>query len=123
MLEVLVKAYTVATLAQDAGQCRLADLDRLPAHVGAVQLQQVEGEEECPASCRRLRSVEKIARPRSSQHTTSPSIRQDRTLKWFTASTMSGKPPDHQTIEVVLDLVNPVGPRRRLVGVMAGRAR
>jgi hypothetical protein len=30
-----------------------------------------------------------FARPRSSQHTISPSIGQDRTLRWFTASTMS----------------------------------
>jgi hypothetical protein len=42
------------------------------------------------ASFRRRRSVEKIARPLSSQHTTSPSIRQERTLRSFTASTTSG---------------------------------
>ena len=42
------------------------------------------------ASFRRWRSVAKMARPRSSQHTTSPSIRQERTFRWFTASTMSG---------------------------------
>jgi hypothetical protein len=29
--------------------------------------------------------VEKIAGPRSSQQTTSPSIKHDRTLRWFTA--------------------------------------
>jgi hypothetical protein len=32
-----------------------------------------------------------MAKPFSSQHTTSPSIRQDRTVRWFTASTISGK--------------------------------
>ena len=30
-------------LPQDAGQGGLAHLDRLPAHVGAIQLQQIEG--------------------------------------------------------------------------------
>jgi hypothetical protein len=32
----------------------------------------------------------KAATPFSSQHTTSPSIRHDRTLRWFTASATSG---------------------------------
>ena len=35
-------------------------------------------------------ATEKAATPFSSQHTTSPSIRQERTLRWFTASTTSG---------------------------------
>jgi hypothetical protein len=72
--------------------------------------------------------------PRSLQQTTSPSIRLDLTLRWFTASTTKGvagssrrspagnQPdahgiaPGHQPEAVVLDLVNPVGAGRRLVG-------
>ena len=134
MLQVLVQAHARPALAQDAGQRRLAHLDRLSAQVVAVQLQQVEGVEE------RLRLVPPVteqleeATPLSSQHTTSPSIRQDRTLRWFTASTTSGialRPvvapagdqpdahgvaPGHEPEAVVLDLVNPVGAGRRLVG-------
>ena len=45
MLHVLVQAHTWPARAKDAGERRLAHLDRLSAHVGTVQLQQVEGEE------------------------------------------------------------------------------
>ena len=44
MFEVFVESHAVSALAQDAGQGRLAHLDRLPAHVGAVKLQEVEGD-------------------------------------------------------------------------------
>jgi hypothetical protein len=73
-----------------------------------------------------------VANPRSSQHTTSPSIRQDRTLRWFTASATSGLrpvvtpardqpdahriPARHEPVAVVLDLVNPAYAGRWLVG-------
>ena len=40
------RAHAVAGLAKDAGQRRLAHLDRLPPQVRPVQLQQVEGVEE-----------------------------------------------------------------------------
>ena len=49
-----------------------------------------EGDRNARSSCRRWRSFWKMATPRSSQHTASPSMRQDRTLRWFTASTMRG---------------------------------
>jgi hypothetical protein len=76
---------------EDAGQRRLAHLDRLPPQVRAVQLQQIEGiENACGSFCLR-RITRKTAKPFSSQQTASPSIRQDRTLRWFTASTISGK--------------------------------
>jgi len=89
MLQVFVQAHPGPAISQNARQRRLAHLNRLTPQVIAVQLQQVEGVEEC------LRLVPpvadwKVASPRSSQHTTSPSIRQDRTLRWFTASTTSG---------------------------------
>jgi hypothetical protein len=58
--------------------------------------------------------------PRSLQQTTSPSISQDLTLRWFTASTTKGvagsSRRSHQPVAVVLDLVNPVGAGRGLVG-------
>src|SRR4029078_4784331 len=68
------------------------------------------------------------------QHTTSPSIRHNRTLRWFTASPTQGialRPvvppagdqpdayriaPGQQPETVVLDLVNPVGAGRGLAG-------
>ena len=37
-----------------------------------------------------------MVKARSSQHTASPSIRQDRTLRWFTASTTSGQMRDRR---------------------------
>ena len=43
MLQVFIQAHAVPGLAQDARQRRLADLDRLPPQVRAVELQQVEG--------------------------------------------------------------------------------
>ena len=43
MLEVLVQAYAVAGLAEDADQRGLAHLDWLPAQIGAVEFEQVEG--------------------------------------------------------------------------------
>jgi hypothetical protein len=38
VIQVLVEAHSRAALAQDAGKGRLPNLDRLPPHVGAVQL-------------------------------------------------------------------------------------
>ena len=75
-------------------------------------------------SLRRRRSTWKAATPLSSQHTTSPSIRQERTLRWFTASNHqreAGSPviaapgqqsdahriaTGHQPIAIVVDLAN-----------------
>ena len=90
VLKMLVQAHAGAALPQDARQRRPAHLDRLPPKVIAVQLQQVEGVEECLGLVPPWRSSWNEVTPFSSQHTTSPSIRQDRTLRWFTASTTSG---------------------------------
>src|SRR5437764_14384320 len=66
-------------------------LKGLSPEVLAVQLQQVEGIEEDMAALPLLpRSSNITAKPFSSQATASPSIRQDRTLRAFTPSTMSG---------------------------------
>jgi hypothetical protein len=46
VLQVLVQAHTWSALAQDARQGGLAHFDRLPAQIGAVQLQEVEGVQE-----------------------------------------------------------------------------
>ena len=92
-------------------------------------------------SFRRRRSTWKTATPRSSQHTTSPSIRHERTLRWLTASTISGKrldqslprlsqqpdahriAPGHEPVAVVLDLVNPVCTAGACRRAMVGRVR
>ena len=36
-----LKAHPMPAFAQDAGECRLANLDGLPPHVGTVQLQKI----------------------------------------------------------------------------------
>jgi hypothetical protein len=85
-----------------------------------------------PGGCERSNS--KTAKPLSSQATASPSIRHERTLSMFTASTTRGYrgarvvtvaweqanaervAASHQSIAVVLDLMDPIGTGRRLVG-------
>jgi hypothetical protein len=62
VLQMLVQAYAVPALPQDAGERRLADLDWLPAYVGAVQLQQVERIQE------RLRLVLTVAQNMEGSH-------------------------------------------------------
>ena len=61
-----------------------------PPKVLAVELQQVEGNQETcrPEGLRRSRA--NTATPLSSEATASPSIRQERVLSRFTATTMSG---------------------------------
>jgi hypothetical protein len=46
VLKVFIQAHAVAAFPQDAGQRRLANLDRLAAQVRAIQLQQVKGVQE-----------------------------------------------------------------------------
>jgi hypothetical protein len=46
VIQVLVEPHAWAALAQDAGQRRLANFERLSAQVCAVQLQKIEGVEE-----------------------------------------------------------------------------
>jgi hypothetical protein len=46
VLKVVVKTYSVTCLAQNAGQHGLANLNRLPAQIGAVESEQVEGVQE-----------------------------------------------------------------------------
>ena len=46
MRQVLVQAYARPARAQDAGERRLANLERFSAQVGPVEFQQVEGVEE-----------------------------------------------------------------------------
>jgi hypothetical protein len=46
MLKVFIQANAWAALAEDASERRLANLDWFAPHVGAVQFQQIEGEEE-----------------------------------------------------------------------------
>ena len=45
VLQVLVQPHPGTDLAQDAGERRLADLERLAPQIRAVELQQVEGVE------------------------------------------------------------------------------
>jgi hypothetical protein len=72
----------VLGLPKDARERRLADLDRLPPQVRTIQLQQVEGVQEgLGARYGGGGANWKVVNPRSSQQTTSPSKRQDRTLR------------------------------------------
>ena len=132
VLQVLVEAQAGSALAQDARQCRLANLDRLAPQVRAIQLQQVEAVQK--RSCLIATAAQHVeARPCASQHTNSPSIRHERTLTVHRLNhqretvrpvvAAAGDQPDadriatrHETIAVVLDLVNPAGSGRRTVG-------
>ena len=60
------------------GDVALRTLDRLAPQIRPIELQQVEGVEESPR-LRRRRRTWKAVTPLSSRHTTSPSIRQERT--------------------------------------------
>ena len=137
VFQVLVQAHAV-TAFEDAGQRRLAHLDGPVAQVRAVKLQQVEGVEERPGLVRRLRSTWKAATPRSSQHTTSPSSRQDLTFEVVhgfdhkrkarrpvvaaagAQTDAEGVAPGHEPITVVLDFVQPAGTERlNLIAVVS----
>jgi hypothetical protein len=88
--EVLVQAQPRKASPQQTRERRLARLQRVAPQVLAVELEEVEGVEEdmFPAGLRR--SCSNTASPFSSQATASPSIRHERALSRFTASTMSG---------------------------------
>ena len=83
---MLVQPQAQQTPAQNAGEGRLARLDRLAPQVRAFQLEQVEGIQEHMAACALATSRSNTASPFSSQATASPSIRQERTLSRFMAS-------------------------------------
>lgn len=90
VLKVLVQAHATMAAPQQAGQRRLASLERLPSQGDAVELQQVEGIQEDVVARGLRRNKSNTAKPLLSQTTASASIRQDCTFRWFTASTMSG---------------------------------
>ena len=92
--------HTWPALPQDAGQRRLAHLDRLPPKVRAVQLQQVKGAKEgrrlVPAMAKHLEGSHAllIAAHNLAVDQTGPHLAPDwpcpwRTT-WFTASSTSG---------------------------------
>jgi len=79
VLQVFVQAHSGTALPQDAGQCRLAHLDRLTPQVRAIQLQQVESvgfrlvpavAEKFPWKLKQLRTDQRTAvrYPRFSKH-------------------------------------------------------
>ena len=134
MLQVLVQAHTRPALAQDAGQRRLAHLDRLPAQVVAVQLQQVEGVEErlrlVPAVAEQLEggqpplvAAHHLAVDQAGPHLEVVHGLDHQRVALRPVVAPAGDQPDahgvapgHQPEAVVLDLVNPVGAGRGLVG-------
>jgi hypothetical protein len=92
---MLVQAHSGKALSQDACQRGLAGFDWLSPHIKAVHLQQVEGEQEGPRLIPPLTERREDCRaPLIAAHHLSPSIRQERTLRWFTASTTKGKRAD-----------------------------
>jgi hypothetical protein len=133
VFKVIVQPHPMHGLAQDARQRRLTNFDGFSAQIGAVQFKQIKCIQECPWLVPPVTSTWNAATPLSSQQTTSPSIRQERTFRWLTACTTSGNrgggpivaptgdqpdahgaTPSHEAVAVVLDLVNPSGPGRRL---------
>ena len=134
MLQVLVQPHPVPGLAQDAGQRRLAHLKGLPTQVGAVKFQQVKGVEERHSLV--VTATEDIE-PGQPALITAHHLSVDQTGPHFEVVhgldhqrkairpvvAVPGQQPDaneistrHQPIAVVLDLVDPTGPRRRMVG-------
>ncbi len=102
--EVVPGLRRLAILANAIGIWLLRSM-RLQWHIAAPAVC-----DPCPV----LAKTDKSRRnPRSSQHTTSPSIRQDRTLRWFTASTTSGKRPD-QSLPLRVSSRMPTGSRRAI---------
>ena len=94
MFKVFVQPQAWSALAQDARQGRLARLDRLAPQIGAVQLQQVEGIEEGVRLVAAMAQDVEPGEPALIAAHHLPSIRQERTLRWFTASITSGKRSD-----------------------------
>jgi hypothetical protein len=90
MSEVLVETQSRKAPTQEAPERRLARLQRLAPQVLAIQLKEVEAYRKTCLPDGLSRSRSNTASPFSSQATASPSIRQERTLSWSTASTMSG---------------------------------
>ena len=134
MFQVLVQPQARSALAQDARQRRLADLDRLAAQVGAVQLQQVEGVEEgvglvaAAAQDVEPRQPALVAAHHLAVDQAGPHLEvvhgldhERKAVRPVVAAPgnqpdADGIAPRHQAIAVVLDFVNPVGAGRRAVG-------
>ena len=87
--KMLVQPQARQTSPQQAGERRLAGLERRTPQVLAVQLQQVEGVQQHMAAVGFARRSN-TARPLASQATASPSIKHECTLSRLTASTISG---------------------------------
>ena len=90
VFRVIVQPHPMHGLAQDARQRRLTNFDGFSAQIGAVQFKQIKCIQECPWLVPPVTSTWNAATPLSSQQTTSPSIRQERTFRWLTACTTSG---------------------------------
>jgi hypothetical protein len=134
MFQVLVQPHAGTALAQDAGERRLAHLERLAPQIRAVQLQQVEGVE------KRLRLVASAAEnvepgesvlvaahhlsvDQAGAHCEVVHSLGDQRKASRPVVAAPGNQPDadgisarHKAIAVVLNLMNPVGAGRRAVG-------
>ena len=134
MLQVLVQPHPVPNLAQDAGQRGLTHFKGLSAQVLTVKFQQIKGVQERLGLI--LTAAEDI-KPGQPTLITAHHLAVDQTgphlqvVHGFDHQreavgpviTSPGDKPDadcistrHQPVAVVLDLVNPTGPRRRMVG-------
>jgi hypothetical protein len=130
---MLIEADAGTRLAQDACQRRLSHLEGLPAHVGAVQLEQVERIEEgfdlVPPPAQDIEPGEPalIAADHLPVDQAGPHLEMgygldDQREPVESVIAAPGDEPDadriptrHQPVAVVLNLMNPVGAGRRAV--------
>jgi len=131
---VLVEAHTVPSLAKDARQGRLAYLNRLPPKIRPVQLKQVECVQErlglVPPMSQELEcgqpplvAAHNLAVDEARPHIEVIHGLDHKRVALRPVVAPAGDQPDahrvaagHQPEAVVLDLVNPVGAGRGLVG-------
>jgi hypothetical protein len=131
---MLVQAHAGQALPDNASQGRLAGLDWLASHVDAVQLQQVEGEQESgrlvPALTQHLEDGHStfVAADDFPVDQAGANLKivyrlhnQGETARPIVAiagkqTDAHGIAPGHQPIAVVLDLMDPIGAGRGLVG-------
>jgi hypothetical protein len=124
--KVLIQPHAVAALPQDAGERRLAHLDRLSTQIRSVELHQIEGAEEpqrlVPPPAKDVKgrhaplvgahhlAVDEARAHREVVHGLDHERETDRPVIASTSDQpdANGVAPAHQPVTVVLDLVNPV---------------
>jgi hypothetical protein len=130
---MLIEGYAVADVSEEIGERRLATLERLPAEVGAVELYEVESAQYGGVIANPIaENVEDreaalvdhdgltVEQARSHRQTFKRCSDQRKAVGEIRAMAREepnsfSVAPCHNAESVMLDLVNPIGPRRRLL--------